>query len=88
MQVPVAVHPSNVMITKLKLDKDRRSLIERKKAGRDSGAAVRICVCFVIDRRVVACVLLCSWSLAERFDAQEKGKGKYTKGDVAMADVD
>ncbi|EKX31157.1 large subunit ribosomal protein L26e, cytoplasmic [Guillardia theta CCMP2712] len=33
-QVPVPVHPSNVEITKLKLDKDRKSLIDRKKAGR------------------------------------------------------
>ena len=30
-QVPVPIHPSKVQITKLKLDKDRKSLIERKK---------------------------------------------------------
>eukprot|EP00186_Timspurckia_oligopyrenoides_P001837 CAMPEP_0182446676 /NCGR_PEP_ID=MMETSP1172-20130603/4461_1 /TAXON_ID=708627 /ORGANISM="Timspurckia oligopyrenoides, Strain CCMP3278" /LENGTH=120 /DNA_ID=CAMNT_0024642641 /DNA_START=100 /DNA_END=462 /DNA_ORIENTATION=+ len=28
--VPVGIHPSNVMITKIKLDKDRKSLLERK----------------------------------------------------------
>merc|ERR1712086_873811 len=28
--VNVGIHPSNVMITKLKLDKDRRSILERK----------------------------------------------------------
>merc|ERR1712086_1054543 len=28
--VNVAIHPSNVVITKLKLDKDRRSILERK----------------------------------------------------------
>lgn len=31
--VPVPIHPSNVIITKLKLDKDRKSLIERKAIG-------------------------------------------------------
>merc|ERR550537_1135706 len=30
-QVPVPIHPSKVQITKLKLDKDRKALIERKK---------------------------------------------------------
>lgn len=59
MQVPVPLHPSNVVITKLKLDKDRKDLLERKKAGRLRGAA-------------------------------DKGKGKYSQGDVSkpMADVD
>mmetsp|Transcript_52646 Transcript_52646/g.107363 ORF Transcript_52646/g.107363 Transcript_52646/m.107363 type:complete len:150 (-) Transcript_52646:119-568(-) len=33
-QVPVPIHPSNVHITKLKLDKDRKDLLERKKLGR------------------------------------------------------
>lgn len=28
--VPIGIHPSNVMITKLKLDKDRRALLERR----------------------------------------------------------
>ncbi len=28
----VGIHPSNVVITKLKLDKDRKNLIARKKA--------------------------------------------------------
>merc|ERR550532_1941345 len=28
--VPVGIHPSKVMITKLKLDKDRKALLERK----------------------------------------------------------
>ncbi|KAL3123471.1 hypothetical protein niasHT_004643 [Heterodera trifolii] len=32
--VHVGIHPSNVQITKLKMDKDRRSLLERKAAGR------------------------------------------------------
>ena len=30
---PVGIHPSKVVITKLKLDKDRRDLLKRKKAG-------------------------------------------------------
>merc|ERR1711943_97577 len=46
--VNVGIHPSNVMITKLKLDKDRRSILERKNTQK----------------------------------AAEKGKGKYTEGDV------
>jgi large subunit ribosomal protein L26e len=28
--VPVGIHPSNVVITKIKLDKDRKALLERK----------------------------------------------------------
>jgi large subunit ribosomal protein L26e len=33
--VPLGIHPSNVVITKLKLDKDRENILERIKAGRD-----------------------------------------------------
>lgn len=33
--VPLGIHPSNVMITKLKLDRDRESILERKKKGRE-----------------------------------------------------
>ncbi len=29
-QVPIGIHPSNVQITKLKLDKDRKAILERK----------------------------------------------------------
>jgi len=32
---PLGIHPSNVVITKLKLDKDRESILERRKAGRE-----------------------------------------------------
>jgi large subunit ribosomal protein L26e len=32
--VPVGIDPSNVVITKLKLDKDRKELLERKRGGR------------------------------------------------------
>ncbi|CAI4231028.1 unnamed protein product [Auanema sp. JU1783] len=32
--VHIGIHPSKVAITKLKLDKDRRSIVERKAAGR------------------------------------------------------
>lgn len=35
--VPLGIHPSNVVITKLKLDKDRETILERIKAGRESG---------------------------------------------------
>jgi len=56
-QVSVPIHPSNVQITKLKLDKDRKSLLERKKVGRQG-----------VDK--------------------DKGKGKFSESDVAMADVD
>ncbi|KAJ2980259.1 hypothetical protein NUW58_g6994 [Xylaria curta] len=31
--VPLGIHPSNVVITKLKLDKDRENILERIKAG-------------------------------------------------------
>jgi large subunit ribosomal protein L26e len=33
--VPIGVHPSKVVITKLKLDKDRESILERIKDGRE-----------------------------------------------------
>ena len=33
-QVPVGIHPSNIEILKLKIDKDRKSLLEKKAAGR------------------------------------------------------
>merc|ERR1711975_112714 len=46
--VNVGIHPSNVVITKLKLDRDRKSILERKNTQK----------------------------------AAEKGKGKYTEGDV------
>jgi len=32
--VNVGIHPSKVVITKLKLDKDRKALLERKGKGR------------------------------------------------------
>jgi large subunit ribosomal protein L26e len=32
--VPVGIDPSKVVINKLKMDKDRKSLIERKRAGK------------------------------------------------------
>lgn len=35
-QVPAGIHPSNVIITRLKLDKDRKALLERK--ARDAGS--------------------------------------------------
>jgi large subunit ribosomal protein L26e len=33
--VPLGIHPSKVVVTKLKLDKDRESILERIKAGRE-----------------------------------------------------
>jgi len=33
--VNIGIHPSNVVITKLKLGKDRNALLERKRAGAD-----------------------------------------------------
>lgn len=39
--VPLGIHPSNVVITKLKLDKDRESILERIKAGREASAKAR-----------------------------------------------
>jgi large subunit ribosomal protein L26e len=33
--VPIGVHPSKVVIQKLKLDKDRESILERIRAGRE-----------------------------------------------------
>ncbi|KAI1471212.1 putative 60S ribosomal protein L26-1 [Daldinia caldariorum] len=33
--VPIPIHPSKVVITKLKLDKDRENILERIKVGRE-----------------------------------------------------
>ncbi|KAF3006381.1 hypothetical protein G7054_g14107 [Neopestalotiopsis clavispora] len=33
--VPLGIHPSKVVVTKLKLDKDRESILERIKIGRE-----------------------------------------------------
>eukprot|EP01023_Acetabularia_acetabulum_P044125 TRINITY_DN44226_c0_g1_i1.p2 TRINITY_DN44226_c0_g1~~TRINITY_DN44226_c0_g1_i1.p2 ORF type:complete len:152 (+),score=14.12 TRINITY_DN44226_c0_g1_i1:109-564(+) len=35
--VNIGLHPSNCVITKLKLDKDRLALLERKRAGSEAG---------------------------------------------------
>lgn len=35
--VNIGIHPSNCVITKLKLDKDRLALLERKRAGAQAG---------------------------------------------------
>lgn len=37
--VNVGIHPSNVIITKLKVDKDRKDLLERKAKGRAADKA-------------------------------------------------
>merc|ERR1711904_264675 len=52
--VQVGIHPSKVVINKLRLDKDRKALLERKN----------------------------------KETKTDKGKGKFTEKDVAMADVD
>lgn len=52
--VQVGIHPSKCIITKLKLDKDRKAILERKN----------------------------------KETKTDKGKGKFTEKDVAMADVD
>jgi hypothetical protein len=49
----VGVDPSKVIITKLKIDKDRKAILERKSKS-----------------------------------SAEKGKGKFTEQEVAMANVD
>jgi large subunit ribosomal protein L26e len=36
--VPVGIHPSNVVINKLKIDQDREDILERAKHGRETGA--------------------------------------------------
>ncbi|KAK7418092.1 60S ribosomal protein L26A [Neonectria magnoliae] len=36
--VPLGLHPSNVVITKLKLDKDREAILARSKVGRELSA--------------------------------------------------
>ena len=34
--VPVGIHPSKVVVTKLKLDKDREKILERSRKGRET----------------------------------------------------
>ena len=36
--VPIGIHPSKVVITKLKLDKDRENILERVAKGREEKA--------------------------------------------------
>lgn len=38
VSVPISVQPSNVVITKLKVDKDRKSLLDRKGASKSTKA--------------------------------------------------
>lgn len=40
VSVPISVQPSNVVITKLKVDKDRKSLLDRKGASKSTKAWV------------------------------------------------
>ncbi|RHZ78796.1 hypothetical protein Glove_156g104 [Diversispora epigaea] len=37
--VPIGIHPSNVVITKPKMDKDRKNMLERKKTPSNKGKA-------------------------------------------------
>jgi large subunit ribosomal protein L26e len=37
--VPIPIHPSNVVISKLKLDKDREEILARKAKGREARKA-------------------------------------------------
>jgi len=39
--VPLGVHPSKVVITKLKIDKDRENILERIKVGREAKAKLK-----------------------------------------------
>jgi len=39
--VPIGIHPSNVVITKLHLDKDRENILARIKAGREQVAKAK-----------------------------------------------
>lgn len=39
--VPIGIHPSKVVITKLKLDKDRENILARIKAGREQAAKAK-----------------------------------------------
>ena len=48
--VPIGVHPSNVVVTSLKLDKDRRAILERKdrkKSTEDEVVEVS-CFCYLV----------------------------------------
>ena len=39
---PVGVHPSNVQITYMKLDADRKAKLQAKKRGRTGGSAMEV----------------------------------------------
>ncbi|KAK0741066.1 translation protein SH3-like domain-containing protein [Schizothecium vesticola] len=39
--VPLGIHPSNVVITKLKLDKDREAILERSRIGREQASKAK-----------------------------------------------
>ena len=40
--VPIGIHPSNVVITKISMDKDRQSILNRKAAGRAQNKSTKV----------------------------------------------
>ena len=85
----VGIHPSKCVITKLKLDKDRKAILERKAR---SAPATR---CPPGDRPssplpAAACLLTSPPpSVAQNKETKSAAaKGKYSEKDAAMADVD
>merc|ERR1712139_631686 len=46
--VNVGIHPSNVVITKLKLDKDRKNILDRKAKGRNAYALGPFHICMYV----------------------------------------
>ncbi len=61
--VNVGVDPSKVVVTKLKLDKDRRQLLERKRAVRGLLCPAVLCCSCCVELRCACCAApaaLCS----------------------------
>ena len=42
---PIGIHPSNVVITTIKLDKDRRAILDRKDRKKADGEKMEVEVC-------------------------------------------
>ncbi|KAK9898026.1 ribosomal protein L24 [Cystobasidium minutum MCA 4210] len=40
--VPIGIHPSNVVVTKVKLDKDRKNILARKNSAAKQGSDVKM----------------------------------------------
>ena len=91
--VNIGIHPSNVVITKLKIDKDRKDLLDRKNRSKTAGTNNIDCffLYIYIQKKIIYLKLtpLKKKKLNYIVIIVYIAKGKYTEGDVSnMGGVD